>query len=125
MHPTGSLRGAANPGSYADGNKLGQVPLLNGYIKGTITLQELPNGAEPGSLWRQVSDWGVGSCDCFDGGTTSLTKILDGNGDPLEPYYSQFTASAGSSPFYLWTGWASEEDRQKAARRFAARAMSA
>jgi len=125
VHPTAGLKTVSNPGSLLDATLLESVPAVQGLVKGTFALEELPEGGSSGALWRQTSFWGVGSCECLEIGSFSLTKVLDGNGEPLEPYYSEFVASTAQVPLYLWTGWPTPADRDASARRFAARAATA
>jgi len=79
------------------------------------TIEEMPSGVESGSLWYRGIFGGpswMGRCRCISVGSYQLTKIIDGDGRPLEPYYSEFIHYMGSLPLIFWTGYADRGDVQ-------------
>jgi len=80
-------------------------------LTGAFDLQEmpLPDGTSSnGALWRRGIKWGIGTCHCFEFGSYQLTKVMDADGQPLEPYYSEFLDYMGDVPLFVWTGYKNE-----------------
>lgn len=126
-HPTGSTLAAGGPAlaSRIAPGWLPKLPMVDDVLRGSESFQELEAeaGQSPGSQFRQVEKWGVLSCDCLERSARLVQKIVDGEGVPVEPHYSDFVQTVGNDPLLLWTGWPSEEDRRKGERKFSARAM--
>lgn len=93
------------------------IPIPDGTFTGKFTLEEM-EGVKPGSVFKRGCYWGVGRCDCVEFGSYYLTKIIDENGAPLEPYYSEFLGFMGSTKVYMWTGFASKGAEEDAARHY-------
>lgn len=74
------------------------------HIQGYFDMQEIADQQVPGALWKRPCFWGIGSCSCLEFGTYDLTKILDGDGNKVEPYYSEFLQYMGDVPLFVWTG---------------------
>eukprot|EP00928_Gymnodinium_smaydae_P017953 TRINITY_DN16842_c0_g1_i2.p1 TRINITY_DN16842_c0_g1~~TRINITY_DN16842_c0_g1_i2.p1 ORF type:complete len:341 (+),score=51.16 TRINITY_DN16842_c0_g1_i2:55-1077(+) len=71
------------------------------WATGRFTLEEeVPGGVQ----WNRGIKWGVGSCPCFEFGSYTLVKIIDGNGFPVQPHYDSFIKYMGNIPLILWTG---------------------
>jgi len=118
VHPAGQPQVGRAPNEFAADSA------LSGLLIGTQTFQE-DAGAEqgPGTTWRSVEQWSVLSCSCVQHRTLTFEKILDANGEPVEPQHSDFLRRSSGNPFYLWTGWPSERARQEAAARSTTRSM--
>lgn len=89
------------------------IPLLPdaaSAITGKFTLEELP-GKPPGSHWMRRCVWGVGACDCIEFGSYDLVKIIDGDGDPIEPAYSDFLEYMGDVPLFVWSDYDKSDER--------------
>jgi len=110
MHPQGCMSKAI----YDGGDRLDPFTFLNARSH-----MELLDGGRPerGSLWKQSIALGVGDCDCLKVDELTLTKILDQDGVPLEPRYTELLSAIGDVPFVLWTGWASVQARSDDAER--------
>jgi len=91
------------------------IPIPDDTVTGRFTLEEL-EGVKPGSLYKRGCYWGVGYCDCFEFGSYHLVKVIDKDGSPLEPYYSEMIDFVGDTPVYMWSGFASQESQQEAAQ---------
>lgn len=77
-------------------------------ITGENTMDDISlPGQEPGTLWHRGIKWGPGGCRCVDFGSYQLTKVLDADGAPLEPYHSEFLEYMGAHELYVWTGYVS------------------
>lgn len=70
-------------------------------------MEALPEGVAPGALWYRgtynAPTW-MGGCKCISIGSYTLVKVIDANGQPLEPYYSEFLQYMGDTSLLLWTG---------------------
>merc|ERR1712151_1206936 len=89
------------------------IPIPDDTVTGKFTLEEL-EGVKPGSVYKRGCYWGVGDLNWFEFGSYHLTKIIDENGSPLEPYHSEFLNFIGDTPLYMWTGFANEEAQEEA-----------
>mmetsp|Transcript_7287 Transcript_7287/g.26445 ORF Transcript_7287/g.26445 Transcript_7287/m.26445 type:complete len:243 (+) Transcript_7287:541-1269(+) len=77
------------------------------------TIEEMSKkGDEPGSTWYRGIYGGppcfestFGQCKPFSIGSYELTKILDEDGKPLEPYYTEFLEYMGDVPLFVWAGY--------------------
>lgn len=70
-------------------------------------MEALSEGALPGAMWYRGTYGGpswLGGCKCLSMGGYMLAKVIDSNGQPLEPYYSEFLQYMGQAPLLLWTG---------------------
>jgi len=74
------------------------------HIQGQFSMEEYPDSSPKGSRFFRRCKWGPGSCSCLQFGSYELVKILNGDGSPLEPYYSEFLAYMGDVPMFVWTG---------------------
>lgn len=76
------------------------------------TVEEQPGSPLPGSLWHRGifggPEW-LGRCKCISVGSYTLTKLLDGEGRPVEPHYSEFLAYHSDVPLEFWAGYAGEK----------------
>lgn len=71
----------------------------------SFTLELDDSGVQPGSKWHRgvyLSNLIMGRCECEFGASYEMVKILDENGDPIEPYFSEWTAYMGEVPVALW-----------------------
>lgn len=118
VHPTGSTLTGRSPSSLH-----GRFLALQDFWKGSESLQE-EFSEVPGTRWRVVEDWGLLRCNCVQHQVRTYEKIVDGDGEPMEPQYSDFLRVVGGDPLYFWTGWPSEEERRAAGKKFFARAMN-
>jgi len=89
------------------------VPPPFDKITGTFTFEDL-EGSAPGSLYKRPCYWGYGRCKFVEVGTYTLTKVIDAEGQPLEPYHSEFLEYMGDTKVYMWTGFTDEASMQKA-----------
>lgn len=100
-----------------------QLPAwLAGFASGHFDLTEM-DGPEPGSIWKRGILWGLRRCKCLPFGSYELKKVLDADGKPLEPYWSEYVKymhdDAGNPvPLLLWSGFRSKENRTAAAQSF-------
>jgi len=85
-HPDGNL--TTHGMSYYDGYTMEEYPH--------------PGSAEAGSVYfRRASMF----CGLFGAGSGyNLTKVIDGDGKPLEPYHSQYLAFMNDRPLIIWSG---------------------
>jgi len=92
----------ANNMSYAilEGKSGNHLDNRGGLGDTLYTIEEL-EGVEPGSRWyRGVYDW----CGKWHKMGYHMTKIIDAEGRPLEPYYSEFKEFMDGYPLILWSG---------------------
>jgi len=105
----GNLQEATDLGVMVDvisGSELGAT--------GAFTLQEM-DGSVDGSRWKRTCHWGLKALSpraFLEGGSYDLLKVLDANGQPNEPYYTEFVNYMGSVPLMVWSGWGSEEVKE-------------
>lgn len=69
------------------------------------TLEYDSSGVVPGSLWHRgiyLRNPVLGRCACEFGVSYTLTKIIDNEGDPIEPYFSEWVEYMGEVPLALW-----------------------
>mmetsp|Transcript_74251 Transcript_74251/g.194729 ORF Transcript_74251/g.194729 Transcript_74251/m.194729 type:complete len:378 (+) Transcript_74251:66-1199(+) len=71
-------------------------------ITGDYTLQQISK--EPGAQWKRTCYWGIGACKWFEMGSYDLTKVIDADGQPFEPHYSEFLEYMGEVPIMMMTG---------------------
>jgi len=71
-------------------------------ITGDYTLQQISK--EPGAQWKRTCYWGIGACKWFEMGSYDLTKVIDADGQPFEPHYSEFLEYMGDVPIMMTTG---------------------
>eukprot|EP00434_Breviolum_minutum_P013600 symbB.v1.2.011989.t1/scaffold818.1/size162012/8 len=65
-------------------------------LRGLFTVELLESESpEPGSRWKRGIWWGPGNFTAFEFGSYTLTKVMKGNGEPNEPYYSHWIARSG------------------------------
>lgn len=84
--------------SHSDGI-LTSPSVMTSFV--TWTMEEA-NGVEPGSLWfRRVSLY----CSKVGFGSYELTKIIDENGERIEPYYSSYVEYMEGAPHIIWSGF--------------------
>lgn len=78
-------------------------------IRGKFTMELLSSeSSEPGSRWKRGIWWGLGTCTPLEFGSYTLTKVMKGNGEPNEPYYSEFLEYMGDVPLFAWSGFVDE-----------------
>jgi len=108
LHQFGNLTEAANIGALL--SAINNAPLLAG-ASGAFTLQKHPH-AKDGSIWRRPSQWGIrGDCATVESGTYDLVKVIDADGNKVQPWHDEFVKDMGDVPLMTWTGWKSEEGR--------------
>merc|ERR1712107_376766 len=90
-------------------------------LTGSFSLQEM-DGVVPGSLYKRTCNWGVGRCQCLEFGSYNLTKILDEDGEKIEPYYSKWTEYSKDLTMFAWAGFKSKEAMDEAIEAYKARA---
>lgn len=113
-HNNGNLLETGNPGDMiANHMRKAGIPVPDGIFTGKFTLEEV-EGVKPGSVYKRGCYWGVGDLNWFEFGSYHLTKIIDENGSPLEPYHSEFLNFIGDTPLYMWTGFANKEAQEEA-----------
>jgi len=84
--------------SHSDGI-LTKPSVMTSFV--TWTMEEM-DGVEPGSLWyRRVSLY----CSMVGFGSYELTKIIDENGQRIEPYYSDYVQYMEGAPHIIWSGF--------------------
>lgn len=79
----------------------------------TYSIEAMSGEAQRGSKWYRGIYGGpswLGGCKCISIGSYELTKIVDGSGQPLEPYYSEFVKYMGDVPIRFWLGQADSGD---------------
>jgi len=79
------------------------MPDIAEHVTGEFTLEEVP-GSSGYKFFRRIN-WGLGSCHPAETGSYDLVKIIDSNGHPIEPEYSEFIKYMGDVPLYVWTGF--------------------
>eukprot|EP00929_Paragymnodinium_shiwhaense_P052639 TRINITY_DN26373_c0_g1_i10.p1 TRINITY_DN26373_c0_g1~~TRINITY_DN26373_c0_g1_i10.p1 ORF type:complete len:398 (+),score=41.55 TRINITY_DN26373_c0_g1_i10:91-1194(+) len=71
-----------------------------------FTVEKLPSDSkEPGSSWKRGCFWGIGACMFHEFGSYNLVKVIKGNGEPNEPYYSEFLKYMGDTGLFMWNGF--------------------
>uniref|UniRef100_A0A7S2QC30 Uncharacterized protein n=1 Tax=Zooxanthella nutricula TaxID=1333877 RepID=A0A7S2QC30_9DINO len=84
--------------SHSDGI-LTSPSVMTSFV--TWTMEEMA-GVENGSLWyRRVSLY----CSTVGFGSYELTKIIDEDGQRIEPYYSEYVQYMEGAPHIIWTGF--------------------
>jgi len=84
--------------SHANGN-LTQHGMV--YYTG-YTMEEMPEEVEPGSLFFRRAEI---LCGKFGRGSGyRLTKILNADGAPIEPYYTEYRQFMAGRPLIIWSG---------------------
>jgi len=102
VHPHGDLREyAVNLAHMIPGLP---EPLFK-HIQGQFDVEEYPDAEPKGSRFYRRCRWGPGSCSCLEFGSYDLVKILNGDGSPLEPYYTEFLDYMGDVPLFVWSGF--------------------
>jgi len=82
-----------------------------------VTLEESSEDLEPGSKFRVHSFLGVaGGCSEIEAFTYDLVKVIDKDGRPFEPYYTEFVEYMGEVPILLFTGFPTHAAREVAIR---------
>jgi len=74
----------------------------------TYTLEDEPDAANPGNEWHRGiygSLFGLGGCRCVSVGSYQLVRVIDGEGRPVEPYYSDFLRYVGDVPLTFWSNY--------------------
>lgn len=109
-HNQGNLLTVVNMGNLIDAILLFLgIKIPSDKLTGAFTLQEM-DGVKPGSLYKRTCHWGLGRCDCIEMGSYDLTKIVDGDGNHIEPYYSDFIKYMGDHELFAWMGFKSQKD---------------
>jgi len=75
------------------------------YIQGQFDMEAFADSSPKGSHFYRRCKWGPGSCSCLEFGNYELVKVLNGDGSPLEPYYSEFLEYMGDVPMFVWSGF--------------------
>jgi len=90
------------------------IPPTAWITEARYELEKLDDGSGyPGSLWKRSIYWGPpGKCREIEFGTYTLKKIINNDGEPHEPYFSQWVEYMGKVDLLLWTGWNSAEARE-------------
>lgn len=57
-----------------------------------------------GARWTRRIKWRMAGCQTSYFGTYTLKKVLDQDGKPVEPYYSEFLKYMGELPAFVWAG---------------------
>lgn len=74
-------------------------------VSQTFTLDEYAGDeSTPGSSWWRGILFGCFGVNCVPFGGYHLVKILDGDGQPVQPYYDQFIAYMGDVGLFTWAG---------------------
>mmetsp|Transcript_72234 Transcript_72234/g.200253 ORF Transcript_72234/g.200253 Transcript_72234/m.200253 type:complete len:449 (-) Transcript_72234:72-1418(-) len=80
-------------------------------VSGAFTLQKHPH-AKDGSMWRRTSQWGCGGkCASIEAGSYDLVKVIDADGNFVQPWYDEFIKYMGDVPLMTWSGWKDEVAR--------------
>jgi len=114
----GQVSKAANMAGEMAAEHLGRGDSFNqDALQGAFTLQELPESVN-GSHWKRTCHWGLGktTCAAIEFGTYDLIKILDADGQPIQPQYDEFIEYMGNVPLFVWAGWKSEEEKNRVAQ---------
>jgi len=78
-------------------------------LRGLFTVELLESESpEPGSRWKRGIWWGPGNFTAIEFGSYTLTKVMKGNGEPNEPYYSEFLEYMGDVRLFCWSGFVDE-----------------
>eukprot|EP00445_Apocalathium_hangoei_P029869 CAMPEP_0203915896 /NCGR_PEP_ID=MMETSP0359-20131031/56624_1 /ASSEMBLY_ACC=CAM_ASM_000338 /TAXON_ID=268821 /ORGANISM="Scrippsiella Hangoei, Strain SHTV-5" /LENGTH=379 /DNA_ID=CAMNT_0050842481 /DNA_START=38 /DNA_END=1177 /DNA_ORIENTATION=- len=80
-------------------------PAWLAQVTGHYALEEVPHSVQPGSHWRRSINWSIGGCECFAFGDYDLVKIIDADGEPLQPAYDDFIAYMGEVDLFVWSGF--------------------
>lgn len=83
----------------------GATPAWLAHVTGHFALEEVPDSVQPGSHWRRSISWGIGGCACFAFGDYDLVKIIDADGEPLQPAYDDFIEYMGGVDLFVWSGF--------------------
>mmetsp|Transcript_50785 Transcript_50785/g.146525 ORF Transcript_50785/g.146525 Transcript_50785/m.146525 type:complete len:436 (-) Transcript_50785:55-1362(-) len=74
-------------------------------VSGAFTLQKARH-ASPGSMWRRTCQWGSSdTCVFAEAGSYDFVKIIDADGNFVQPWYDEFIEYMGDVPLMTWTGW--------------------
>jgi len=80
------------------------------------TIEELQDAASPGNAWHRGIYYSLGGvlgrCRCIDFGSYTLKRIMDGEGKPIEPYYTEFLEYQRDIPLVFWTGYADKKAKE-------------
>mmetsp|Transcript_87163 Transcript_87163/g.251382 ORF Transcript_87163/g.251382 Transcript_87163/m.251382 type:complete len:407 (+) Transcript_87163:119-1339(+) len=91
MHTFGNLTAIAQPDLY--------------------TIEEYSDGSPRGATWHRGiyggPEW-LGRCKCISVGAYTLKKLVDGEGQPVEPHYSEWVEYMGGGRVSFWGGFVDE-----------------
>mmetsp|Transcript_39458 Transcript_39458/g.113406 ORF Transcript_39458/g.113406 Transcript_39458/m.113406 type:complete len:397 (+) Transcript_39458:41-1231(+) len=75
------------------------------------SMEALPSAESTGNHWYR-GIYGappvMGRCSCVSVGNYNLVKIIDGDGNPVEPYYSEYLRFLGDVRLVFWAGFSDE-----------------
>jgi len=103
--------GAAPEFTYAElsAHTLGNISIGGTQFGGaTYTMERYPDDAHrgpPGSAWYRGIYWFGGGVS--EMGSYDAVKVMDGQGRPVEPWYSEYLEYMGSVPQVFWAGYSS------------------
>lgn len=81
-------------------------------VRGLFTMELLDSeSTELGSRYKRGIWWGLGSFTPIEFGSYTLTKVMKGNGEPNEPYYSEFVEYMGDVRLFTWSGFVDEPEQ--------------
>ncbi|CAE7253174.1 unnamed protein product [Symbiodinium microadriaticum] len=79
-------------------------------LRGKFTLELQPSTLqEPGSHWKRGIWWGPGTCTFCPFGGYNFVKVIRGDGEPNEPYYSEFLKYMDEIKLFTWSGFPDSE----------------
>ena len=73
----------------------------------TFTLDELEgegNASLDGRAWHRGIKWGCVGVGCIPFRGYMPLKVLDGEGNPVQPAYDEFIQYMGDVPIWTWAG---------------------
>lgn len=79
-------------------------PMSQGYVLNEQDSDAVNPAQAPGSAWWRGIRWGCCGFNFFPFGSYNLVKVLDGEGQPVQPYYDQFINYMGDVGIWTWGG---------------------
>jgi len=118
-HFMGDMSNASNMGKLVGAMIPGLPDSLTSAITGAYTLEKIPENAftpkRQRDTWKRTCYWGMAGCNCLEFGSYDLTKIMDSNGERIQPHHQDFLDYMGDVPIFMWAGFKDEKTRAAAA----------
>eukprot|EP00446_Apocalathium_sp_SHHI-4_P066154 CAMPEP_0177533886 /NCGR_PEP_ID=MMETSP0369-20130122/55591_1 /TAXON_ID=447022 ORGANISM="Scrippsiella hangoei-like, Strain SHHI-4" /NCGR_SAMPLE_ID=MMETSP0369 /ASSEMBLY_ACC=CAM_ASM_000364 /LENGTH=308 /DNA_ID=CAMNT_0019015677 /DNA_START=153 /DNA_END=1079 /DNA_ORIENTATION=+ len=79
-------------------------PDFSEKVTGRYSLEQT-SGPGQNLEFKRGCFWGLGTCHWIQFGSYNLKQIVDGDGVPVEPAYSEFMDYMGEIPLMVWSGF--------------------